>query len=102
MARQFTSSAAKIINSRIDVFASYVSHHGHTLIDRALYLPRPRAGDAARVKAVHVPAGKSLLQNPAWRLKACSGRLNSFPRMNKWRPLGLLSFGRAGYLVWRI
>ena len=37
--RQYTGSAGKIANCQIGVFAAYVSHKGHALIDRALYLP---------------------------------------------------------------
>lgn len=33
------SSASKITNCQIGVFAAYVSRHGPTFIDRALYLP---------------------------------------------------------------
>ncbi len=39
--RQYTGSAGKITNCQIGVFAAYVSRHGHALIDRALYLPKP-------------------------------------------------------------
>ena len=40
VARQYTGSAGKITNCQIGVFATYVSRHGHALIDRALYLPK--------------------------------------------------------------
>src|ERR1700694_237663 len=39
VARQYTGSAGKITNCQIGVLRSYVSHHGHAFIDRALYLP---------------------------------------------------------------
>ncbi len=54
VARQYTGSAGKITNCQIGVFAAYVSRHGHALIDRALYLPKAWADDAARRAAVHV------------------------------------------------
>jgi SRSO17 transposase len=38
VARQYTGSAGKITNCQVGVFAAYVSHHGHAVIDRALYL----------------------------------------------------------------
>src|SRR4051794_11281403 len=41
VARQYTGSAGKIANCQIGVFAAYVSRHGHALIDRALFCPRP-------------------------------------------------------------
>ena len=53
--RQYTGSAGKITNCQIGVFLAYVSRHGHALIDRALYLPKAWADDAARRAAAHVP-----------------------------------------------
>ena len=55
VARQYTGSAGKITNCQIGVFASYVSHHGHAFIDRALYLPKDWTDDPDRLKAAHVP-----------------------------------------------
>ena len=37
------------------MFAAYVCGQGHALIDRALYLPKVWADDAARRAAAHVP-----------------------------------------------
>ena len=37
------------------MFASYVSHHGHAFIDRALYLPKEWTGGPERLKAAQVP-----------------------------------------------
>src|SRR5215218_196577 len=53
--RQYTGSAGKITNCQIGVFAAYVSGKGHAFIDRALYLPKAWADDAARRAAAHVP-----------------------------------------------
>src|ERR1700754_5301912 len=55
VARQYTGSAGKITNCQIGVFAAYVSRHGHAFIDRALYLPKSRTDDPARLKATYVP-----------------------------------------------
>ena len=55
VARQYTGSAGKITNCQIGVFASYVSRHGHSFIDRELYLPKEWTDDADRLKAAHVP-----------------------------------------------
>jgi SRSO17 transposase len=55
VARQYTGSAGKITNCQIGVFAAYVSGKGHAFIDRALYLPKAWADDAARRAAAHVP-----------------------------------------------
>ncbi len=53
--RQYTGSAGKVTNCQIGVFAAYVSRHGHTFIDRALYLPKAWTDDKARLAAAHVP-----------------------------------------------
>jgi SRSO17 transposase len=55
VARQYTGSAGKITNCQIGVFATYVSHHGHAFIDRALYLPKAWTNDPARMAAAQVP-----------------------------------------------
>ena len=55
VARQYTGSAGKITNCQVGVFASYVSRHGHSFIDRELYLPKEWTDDADRLKAAHVP-----------------------------------------------
>ncbi len=62
--RQYTGSAGKITNCQIGVFAAYVSRHGHALIDRALYLPKAWADDAARRAAAHVPPGIRFATKP--------------------------------------
>ncbi len=64
VARQYTSSAGKITNCQIGVFAAYVSRHGHGFIDRALYLPTDWARDPTRLKAAHVPAEISFMTKP--------------------------------------
>ena len=55
MSRQYTSSAGKVTNCQIGVFAAYVSRHGHAFIDRAVYLPKSWADDRACLKAACVP-----------------------------------------------
>jgi SRSO17 transposase len=55
VARQYTGSAGKVTNCQIGVFAAYVSRHGHTFIDRALYLPKAWTDDPARLAAAPVP-----------------------------------------------
>ena len=65
VARQYTGSAGKIANCQIGVFAAYVSEHGHTLIDRRLYLPKSWTNDPARRAAAHVPDHVSFATKPA-------------------------------------
>jgi SRSO17 transposase len=64
VARQYTGSAGKITNCQIGVFATYVSHHGHAFIDRALYLPKTWTDDPQRLAAAHVPAETGFLTKP--------------------------------------
>src|SRR5215211_8295699 len=53
--RQYSGTAGRIENCQIGVFLGYASRHGQALIDRALYLPKCWAGDAARRAAAGVP-----------------------------------------------
>ena len=64
VARQYTGSAGKITNCQIGVFAAYVSKHGHTFIDRALYLPKVWMDDPPRLMAAHVRPGQPSPPNP--------------------------------------
>jgi len=62
--RQYTGSAGKITNCQVGVFAAYVSRHGHAFIDRALYLLKAWADDAARRTAAHVPSEVAFATKP--------------------------------------
>lgn len=53
--RQYSGTAGRVENCQIGVFLSYASEQGHTLIDRALYLPKEWAADHARRKKAHIP-----------------------------------------------
>src|SRR6476646_6409227 len=64
VARQYTGSAGKITNCQIGVFATYVSRHGHALIDRALYLPKEWTDDPDRLEAAYVPACTGFATKP--------------------------------------
>jgi SRSO17 transposase len=64
VARQYTGSAGKITNCQIGVFASYVSRHGHSFIDRALYLPQAWTDDLKRMTAAYVPGDVSFATKP--------------------------------------
>ena len=39
--RRYTGTAGRIENAQVGVFLAYASRHGHTLIDRRVYLPSP-------------------------------------------------------------
>lgn len=66
--RQYTGLAGKITNCQIGVFASNVSRHGHTFIDRALYLPKAWANNAIRMEQTHVPQTIGFATKPALAL----------------------------------
>lgn len=56
VARQYSGTAGRIENCQIGLFLAYASPRGHAFLDRALYLPKVWAEDAARREAAGVPA----------------------------------------------
>lgn len=55
VARQYSGTAGRIENCQIGVFLACASPRGHAFLDRALYLPKNWAEDAARREAAGVP-----------------------------------------------
>ncbi len=55
VARQYTGTAGRTENSQVGVFLVYASCKGAAFVDRALYLPKGWAGDAARRAEAGVP-----------------------------------------------
>jgi SRSO17 transposase len=53
--RQYSGTAGRIENCQLGVFLAYASPKGHAFLDRALYLPRAWADDAARRRDAGVP-----------------------------------------------
>ncbi|MEV0217773.1 IS701 family transposase [Micromonospora sp. NPDC050695] len=53
--RQYTGTAGRIENAQVGVFCGYASRHGHTLIDRRIYLPVSWTNDRDRCHAAGVP-----------------------------------------------
>src|SRR5246127_158277 len=53
--RQYSGTAGRIENCQIGVFLAYASRRGRTFLDRALYLPKDWAADAARRREAAVP-----------------------------------------------
>src|SRR6266702_2223798 len=62
--RQYSGTAGRIENCQIGVFLTYTTQAGHTLLDRALYLPKSWTQDAARCREAHVPAEVSFATKP--------------------------------------
>jgi SRSO17 transposase len=52
--RQYTGTAGRIENAQVGVFLAYASRHGHTLIDRRVYLPKSWTGDRQRCERAGV------------------------------------------------
>lgn len=54
--RQYTGTAGRIENAQVGVFLAYASRHGHSLIDRRVYLPKSWTDDRDRCAQAGVPA----------------------------------------------
>lgn len=61
---QYSGVTGKLENCQVGVFLAYVSPHGQTLYDRALYLPRDWADDPERRGAADVPQGVRFATKP--------------------------------------
>lgn len=55
--RQYTGTAGRIENAQVGVFLAYASRHGHTLIDRRVYLPKSWTDDHQRCEQAGIPDG---------------------------------------------
>lgn len=55
VARMYSGTLGRVDNCQIGVFANYASSHGHTFLDRRLYLPKEWAEDRKRRKEAGVP-----------------------------------------------
>jgi SRSO17 transposase len=65
VARQYSGTAGRIENSQIGVFLAYASRHGHTLLDRDLYLPAEWTDDRERCRRAGIPADRAFATKPA-------------------------------------
>lgn len=65
VARQYSGTAGKIDNCQIGVFLSFASEHGHTLLDRELYLPKEWTDDRERCRAAGIPDARDFATKPA-------------------------------------
>jgi SRSO17 transposase len=64
VARQYSGTAGKIENCQIGVFLAYASLHGHTLIDRELYLPQEWTDDRQRCQSVGIADQREFATKP--------------------------------------
>lgn len=65
VARQYSATAGRIENCQIGVFLAYASRHGHTLLDRELYLPAEWMDDPARCRQAGIPETRTFATKPA-------------------------------------
>lgn len=65
VARQYSGTAGKIENCQIGVFLAYASVHGHTLLDRELYLPQEWTDDRQRCRKSGIPDQRAFATKPA-------------------------------------
>src|ERR671915_867161 len=64
VARQYSGTAGRIDNCQIGVFLAYASRHGHTLLDRELYLPEEWANDRVRCRQAGIPEERCFATKP--------------------------------------
>jgi SRSO17 transposase len=64
VARQYSGTAGRIENCQIGVFLAYASAHGHTLIDRELYLPKEWTDDRQRCRKSGIPDQRAFATKP--------------------------------------
>ena len=64
VARQYSGTAGKIENCQIGVFLAYATKHGHTLIDRELYLPKEWTDDRQRCQSAGIPEQREFATKP--------------------------------------
>src|ERR671933_654374 len=64
VARQYSGTAGRIENAQIGVFLTSASPHGHTLLDRELYLPKEWTDDRARCEQAGIPSTRRLQTKP--------------------------------------
>jgi SRSO17 transposase len=65
VARQYSGTAGRIEHCQIGVFLAYASHHGHTLLDRELYLPAEWMNAPDRCRQAGVPETRTFATKPA-------------------------------------
>ena len=65
VARQYSGTAGRVENCQMGVFLAYASAHGHTLLDRELYLPAAWTDDRDRCRRAGIPDDRAFATKPA-------------------------------------
>lgn len=63
-ARQYSGTAGRLENCQIGVFLAYASCHGHTLLDRELYVPQEWIDDRERCRKSGIPDERAFATKP--------------------------------------
>jgi len=71
--RQYSGTLGRTDSCQVAVFANYASVHGHTFMDRRLFLPEEWADDRERRAEAGVPAGVIFRTKPALALEMVAG-----------------------------
>ena len=77
VSRQYSGTAGRIENCQVGVFLGYASRHGHTLIDRRLYLPKAWTDDRERCRKARVPDEVAFATKPAMAREMIAGALDA-------------------------
>ena len=64
VARQYSGTAGRIENCQLGVFLAYASCHGHTLLDRELYVPKEWSDDRERCRKAGIPDERAFATKP--------------------------------------
>lgn len=62
--RQYCGTTGQVENCQVGVFLAYVTAHGHSLIDRELYLPLDWCEDQQRCRAAGIPTSTRFHTKP--------------------------------------
>jgi SRSO17 transposase len=62
--RQYSGTAGKTENCQLGVFLTYATPHGHTFLDRRLYLPEGWCADPERCAEAKIPADVGFATKP--------------------------------------
>jgi SRSO17 transposase len=64
VARQYCGTTGRVENCQVGVFLSWITAHGHSLIDRELYLPTCWTDDRQRCQKAGIPASVPFRTKP--------------------------------------
>lgn len=75
--RQYTGTAGRVENAQVAVYLAYAAPAGHTLIDRALYLPQGWVANPERCAVAGVPTDVAFATKPALATRMITAALDA-------------------------